>query len=110
MKVSADGLLFHHFHGKYWASVVLEFRNSEETSAALLSKKLGDGWIRLHDDVSLAWEGDSAAVDALIEQLNEHCGLSNKRAVASLDKSIDHGEPFTIEFEAVDPRQREWRF
>ena len=102
MKVSAKGQLRHRFFGQYSAVIGLKFDCPGDAIAAL--PKLGAGWSR-HETVdhALIWVGDSDALKAC-ETTLERFG-AEKRKIASLAKSVDYGEPFSITVEVEDPNQ-----
>lgn len=104
MKVQAEGQLAHHFWGTYHCTIGLAFRSESEAVAALSSNTLGQGWQRSkrNPDV-LRWHGPSPDCDAIFDRL-ESLG-ADRRKIDSLTKSVDLGEPFTVEFEALDPNQ-----
>ena len=95
-KLSAKGLLQHHFWGTYHASIVLMFEGAEEAGDAL--KILTGNWVQSKKDPCGVYgtfdreeltpiESQLAAFGADLDKMN------------SLEKSIDFGEEFTIAME-----------
>lgn len=103
------GLLFHHFHGNYWASIVLDFSNEPNASDAL--RVLGGPWKQSQKDPRcLGCAVDSAQLDAVKQQLGRFG--ADVRAIDSLAKSVDCGEPFEVHVPLLPPagpRPEGWR-
>ena len=94
------GQLFHHFHGNYWASIVLLFDDQEQAAAAL--RVLGVPWKQSQKDPrALGCAVDSAQLEAVKRELGRHG--ADVRAIDSLAKSVDCGEPFTVEIPLLPP-------
>ena len=103
------GQLFHHFHGNYWASIVLVFDDQEQAAGAL--RVLGLPWKQSQKDARcLGCAVDSAQLEAVKRELARHG--ADVRAIDSLRKSVDCGEPFTVNVPLLPPaapRPEGWR-
>jgi hypothetical protein len=107
----AKGILAHHFHGDYWATIGLEFANSEEALAA--KTVLGDkckyaaSKTKSAEAHLLIWNGNSEDLNAFKTVLGTFGADVNK--IDSLAKSVDYGEPFevAIPVEIAGPEQME---
>jgi uncharacterized protein YbbC (DUF1343 family) len=104
MRCRADGRLQHHFWGEYRASMVLLFDSPLMLDATLATGKFKN-WKRSEKkpETVIHWFGSSDELDVEVDELVTHGAKREK--IASIAKSIDYGEPFEIELEAVDPRQ-----
>ena len=104
MRVVGKGILQHHFWGKYYAGIGIEFDNEYEAGLALGSGKL-------HSEFKLGEKSqkvltcfvDSETLDVVVENLVS-LG-AKKEAIASVAHSIDYGDDWTIELDVEDPRQ-----
>lgn len=103
------GQLFHHFHGKYWASIVLVFHDQE--LAADVLGVLGVPWKQSQKAPHcLGCAVDSAQLDAVKRELGRFG--ADVRAIDSLAKSVDCGEPFEVHVPLLppaSPRPEGWR-
>ena len=102
MKIKANGRLAHHFHGNYWATIVIGTDSPKDS--ALIASQLGEGWsTSLRDKRALVWTGNSEELDAC-ETILESLGADRKK-ISSIAKSIDYGEEFTITVDVTPPEQ-----
>ena len=95
MMIIAKGQLQHHFWGEYSATIALQFANADLASQALPQLP----GFEVHSKVSsaLIYHGtgdDLKATEALLIAKG-----ANPKKLRSLAKSIDFGEPFTIEMD-----------
>jgi hypothetical protein len=96
MVIIAKGQLQHHFWGNYVATIALIFASRE------LAEKAAPHLVPFHlpDNANapgLVFHGGGAELKAAEATLKAHG--ANMKKVGSLAKSIDYGEPFTIEVE-----------
>lgn len=103
-KVKASGLLAHHFWGEYSATIALEFEASAHAKDAL--RVLGDMWT-VHEKVDnvLIFHGQREELTK-VEQTLVKYGADSKK-ITSLAKSVDFGEPFTVEIPISSEEQGE---
>ena len=103
-KAKADGILAHHFWGDYYATIALEFESNAHAKDAL--RVLGDAW-RFHEKVDnvLIFHGQKDALTEVEKTLVKYGADSEK--MTSLAKSVDYGEPFTVEIPIVPEEQCE---
>jgi hypothetical protein len=100
----AHGHLRHRFWGEYSAVIALKFDTPEEAAKAL--KELPDWKAAETAPSCITWVGDSAALELVKDKL-ETLGAERKK-IDSIAKSIDYGEPFTVDVpEPVDYVNRE---
>jgi hypothetical protein len=106
MIIIAKGQLQHHFWGNYCATIALIFATRE------LAEKAAPQLVPFHlpdnpNAPGLVFHGGGAELKAAEAVLRTHG--ANMKKVGSLAKSIDYGEPFTIEVdltpEGVQPEQ-----
>jgi hypothetical protein len=93
--IRGTGILKHHFHRHYWASIYLGFDSAKD--AATAREVLGaDLWKIAGDPRSRAivWSGNSDALACMKLKLAQVGADADK--IDSLRTSVDHGEPFTI--------------
>jgi hypothetical protein len=99
----ARGQLFHHFHGSYWAQILLWFETEEHAAAA--ARVLGKPWQQSNKTPSvLGCALDSAALDAEKRKLGRFG--ADVKAIDSLRKSVDCGEPFSVDVPLLPPATR----
>lgn len=106
VKIHAHGILKHHFWGTYSATIGLSF--SDKASAADALRTFGGrekGWIVSTVNPSmLVWDGvDDGALDAVCDVLESYGAEREK--IASIARSIDHGEPFEVDVPIVPAEQ-----
>ena len=107
MTLKAEGLLRHRFWGDYSAVLILKFDSPESCLIALprLAPKGAEfGWDQSETNKCCAL----AVVDSdQLSKLEAHLETlgAEKKKIASLAKSVDHGEPFSISFEVEHPDQ-----
>jgi len=103
-KVKANGLLRHHFWGEYCATIVLEFDNFLHAKDAL--RVLGGEW-SFHDKVDnvLIFHGKKKELTKVEKTLVKY--RADPKKMTSLAKSVDFGEPFTVEIPIVPEEQKE---
>lgn len=100
MIATGKGRLFHHFHGTYWAQIGLWFEDGERAARALAV--LGLPWKQSQKDPCvLGCAVDSAQLGAVKRQLGGFG--ADVRAIDSLAKSVDAGEPFTVQVPLLPP-------
>jgi hypothetical protein len=110
--MKAHGILRHHFHGTYSATVGLQFADAPAAREAI--EILGEPW-ELAGERSLVVGVDSAGLKRLKRQLRGH-GLRTlhrdrggprkgpgKDAIDCCCRSVDVGCPFTVEVRRVAP-------
>lgn len=104
MKAKANGLLAHHFWGTYCATIALEFDTSEYAQDAL--RVLEDVWT-VHEKMNnvLVFHGQKELLSEVEKTLVKY-GADSKK-MTSLAKSVDYGEPFTVEIPIVPEEQGE---
>jgi len=92
--IHGNGILRHHFHGHYWATVLLGFKTPEE--AAHAREVLGsDLWkVAGTPPRVLVWSGNADALACMKLKLAQVGADADK--IDSLRTSIDHGEPFSV--------------
>ena len=100
MKLKAKGQLRHRFWGTYSAVIGLEFALDQVN---LAQEILGTSWASSQDSTVLLWTGNSEELEAVKVVLGKY-GADTKK-IDSLARSVDYGEPFTIEIPAVHPNQ-----
>lgn len=107
MKLSAQGILRHHFFGEYSAGLGLTFDTPEDAALAapqLAPPDLGESWQASARRPNIL----TICVDsAQLERLAAHLATlgADPEAITSVAHSIDHGDPFTVTVEVEDPRQ-----
>lgn len=104
----ARGQLFHHFHGTYRASIGLVFDSPEHAAAAL--RALGEPWKQgAKNPAVLCCSVDSDGVAAQKRLLGMYG--ADMRAIDSLRRSVDAGEPFSVDVPILPPAARPdgWR-
>lgn len=105
--ISATGQLKHHFWGDYYASIALCFTSDDNASAA--QPLLGDKWKKAEKVKSvLLWHGNSEELDICKQTLVKYGADGSK--IDSVAKSVDYGEPFTIEMKDIVPPEQEKLF
>ena len=104
MKTTARGILYHHFWGEYSAELYLDFPSewqAEDAQHYLICATELD-WTQKNASVGI--HVNTEQLNKIVELLvNKHGADRNK--IASLATSVDHGEPFTCEFEVEHPAQ-----
>jgi hypothetical protein len=91
--VHGSGLLQHHFHGHYWATVMLGFKTPAD--AAYAREVLGtDLWRVAVASRVLVWSGNADALACMKLKLVQVGADADK--IDSLRTSIDYGEPFSV--------------
>lgn len=92
--VRGRGRLAHRFHGTYSAAIALEFESLSEARTAL--GVLGEPWkLSPRDGRFLVCSVDGAALGVEKEKLGRYG--ADVGAIDSLRKSVDYGEPFTVD-------------
>jgi len=113
MKCRAKGLLYHHFWGEYYATIVLEFESEEQARAAMralpgfeLAKPRPRPFEARPPAVYLRWHGGNDALKPVEDQLVAFG--ADRRKITSLRYSVDCGEQFELDFAVdYDPAQME---
>lgn len=107
--IRGKGQLAHHFHGTYWATIAIGFETEADARVAL--GVLGEPWkLGAKHPEALLCSVDSAKLEPVKVQLGQ-LGADVK-AIDSVRKSVDYGEPFTIEVPVLpkaEPRPEGWR-
>jgi hypothetical protein len=102
MKAIGHGKLRHCFFGTYIAVIALGFDTEYQANQVL--PKLGPGWrLGERSKKALVWEGNSQELD-VVKDVLEGFGADRDK-IASLAKSIDYGEDFSIQVEIVPEEQ-----
>lgn len=101
--IKANGRLRHRFWGNYSALIGLWFE--DPASAKMAQMKLGSDWVPGKSPDVLVWTGDSKALEQ-VKQVLGGFGADTEK-IDSLAKSVDYGEPFTVEIPASHPDQLE---
>ena len=91
-KVTGHGLLAHHFHGSYWASLAIQFESPEHARDAL--RTLGEPWRAGNYPHCLVCEANGGMLDRVKAQLAKYG--ANPKAIDSVRKSIDQPWVVTI--------------
>ena len=116
----ARGQLHHHFWGEYCADIVLRFESPEDakTGCSQINSDKNDKfaepkfqvWDKYPDSIFIK-EISSEELGNLETLFSEKYGAEEKK-IASLAKSVDRGEPFTLTINAEnqDPNQIELPF
>lgn len=94
----------HHFHGTYWATIILVF--SDKESARDAKMVFGDNWTHEMENLIFS-HGEPELTTAL--DLLEKFGAS-KEDVTSCKKSIDYGLPFEIDVPVIPFEQESFPF
>lgn len=102
MKIKGVGVLRHHFHGEYWATIAIQFKNNEEARLAFRSGKL-ENWEIGRNKRFLIWEGGKKELNKCIDVLVSFGAERSK--ITSLKYSVDYGEDFNIELDIGCPEQ-----
>jgi hypothetical protein len=113
VKVAGEGILHHHFHGEYSATVILTLPDELSAIAAMraLWAHPSMHWVRDKNRIGVRVHalptlraiapGDTDTCELLIEKL---VALgADKGKITSLKKSADVGEPFTFSLEYEAP-------
>lgn len=107
--IRGKGQLAHHFHSPYWASLAIGFGNEAEAREAL--RVLGEPWkLGTKHPEAIVCSVDRAALEAVKQQLGQ-LG-ADVSAIDSVRKSVDYGDPFTIDVPVLppaEPRPEGWR-
>lgn len=104
MIIKAKGQLRHCFFGKYSALIALVFEDASQAKQAL--PRLGEGWgFGDKSDKALIWSGDSNSLVECKKMLG-YLGADVEK-IDSVAKSVDFGEPFSIEMDVPNPKQME---
>ena len=103
MQTTASGILRHHFHGDYSATIGLRFNELWQAVAA--ARRLGLPWAISKNDHAfvLATVGSEALSKKIIPQLAALGADPGK--IDSVERSVDYGEPFTVTIELEHPDQ-----
>jgi hypothetical protein len=105
MIVKAEGILAHHFWGTYYATVGLVFDNEFEAKCALDSGKLYKTFKQSEKKTNaLVCMVKSDVLDEIKKNLATFG--ADVKAIDSVAHSIDFGDPFFIELDVDDPRQK----
>lgn len=97
--IRCDGRLRHRFWGSYSALIGLRFANESHALAAL--PLLGAGWAQAKDMPDcLVWVGDKDSLERVTDVLVSFG--AERKAIASLARSVDYGEPFVCTFDVTD--------
>jgi hypothetical protein len=92
--IHGNGLLIHHFHGSYAATVMLGFKTPSD--AAYAREVLGrDLWRVVAARRILVWSGNADALACMKLKLAQVGADADK--IDSLRTSVDYGEPFEVE-------------
>lgn len=104
MTIIAKGQLQHHFWGDYKATIVLLFHSRELAEQALA--KLPGFALHHVDKRALVFFGGGDKLKAVEQLLKEY--HADLKKVTSLAKSIDYGEPFTVEIDLTpEPTEKQ---
>lgn len=101
MKAKADGQLRHQFFGTYSAVIALVFQDAYQANQVL--PLLGSGWKVGSKPQALVWMGNGEELEGCKEVLGSFGADTDK--IDSCAKSIDYGEPFTVEIEITPEEQ-----
>lgn len=101
--MTGRGQLQHHFWGTYSASIVLQFATPED---ARIAEQEAFHMFHQHptEPRALVFYGAETALKAAESALRSHGADMSK--VQSLARSIDYGEPFTVEVTLSDGSQQ----
>lgn len=100
--VCGRGQLRHHFHGTYWASIVLVFDTPTHASDAFMV--LREGWVQSAiERQALFWTGETEALQKAKKQLATFGADPSK--IDSIAHSIDFGELFEVVIPVVPVEQ-----
>lgn len=98
MKIRANGMWRHCFHGTYIAVIGLWF--TDKACAEAARDVLGEEWqIRqVKNAAALVWSGaDSDSVKELVESFRIMTGQRDDEPIDSIRRSVDYGPEFVIE-------------
>lgn len=123
MKIKAEGILRHMFHGTYSCAIALEFNNEKDCEAAFSVLNVGIIGVNMETgNWNKSKTNSNVAIGSLNSEQLQHfkekfnpkakpcnafdCkGDNNIHEIDSLAHSIDFGPPFAIELEMEDPNQ-----
>jgi hypothetical protein len=93
MQLHGKGQLRHHFWSEYFATIAIDFGNSDNAKDALTV--LGDGWtLGEKSPHCVVWFGSGKAFDQVKSKLVSFG--ADDRKIDSVAKSIDFGEKFEV--------------
>jgi len=91
--VWGEGILAHHFHGNYWASLAIVFDDADSARDAVAT--LGEPWKQSdRDPTCISCSAQSAELDRVTDMLVAFGAERDK--IGSIRFSIDHGEWFGV--------------
>jgi len=106
--VKATGKLWHHFHGTYWATIVLVTTSPKHATdlRRVLERVHGKKvWVRGKTPRSLQADIKRPKLDDVLAFLEAHRIDRGGEAIDGVERSIDHGPVFEIEVETQPKEQ-----